>query len=84
MEQYQTVPLDKIEDFGVHHKRYYPLDVKDFARLINSSLILNNACFALVFLGVIFQVIIGSDPSRPSMASILDQHTREQCRDIES
>lgn len=28
--EYQTVPMDKIEDFGVHCKRYYPLDISVF------------------------------------------------------
>jgi hypothetical protein len=28
--EYQTIPLDKIEDFGVHAKSYYPLDVTFF------------------------------------------------------
>ncbi len=28
--EYQTIPLDKIEDFGVHAKSYYQLDVTFF------------------------------------------------------
>ena len=28
--EYQTVPLDKIEDFGVHAKSYYQLDISYF------------------------------------------------------
>ncbi len=28
--EYQTIPLNKIEDFGVHAKKYYPLDVSYF------------------------------------------------------
>jgi len=39
--EYQTIPLNKIEDFGVHCKQYYPLDVSYFksafdARLLDS------------------------------------------------
>lgn len=25
--EYQTIPLSKIEDFGVHANQYYPLEV---------------------------------------------------------
>ena len=28
--EYQTIPLNKIEDFGVHCKQYYSLDVSYF------------------------------------------------------
>jgi hypothetical protein len=28
--EYQSVPLSKIEDFGVHAKHYYPLEVSYF------------------------------------------------------
>ena len=28
--EYQTIPLEKIEDFGVHCKQYYSLDVSYF------------------------------------------------------
>ncbi len=28
--EYQTIPLSKIEDFGVHCKQYYALDVSFF------------------------------------------------------
>jgi hypothetical protein len=28
--EYQTIPLNKIEDFGVHCKQYYSLDVQYF------------------------------------------------------
>ena len=28
--EYQTIPLNKIEDFGVHCKQYYTLDVSYF------------------------------------------------------
>jgi len=29
-QEYQTIPLDKIEDFGVHCNQYYPLDISYF------------------------------------------------------
>lgn len=28
--EYQTIPIEKIEDFGVHCKQYYSLDVSYF------------------------------------------------------
>lgn len=28
--EYQTIPLSKIEDFGVHAKQYYSLDISFF------------------------------------------------------
>jgi COP9 signalosome complex subunit 5 len=31
--EYQTIPLEKIEDFGVHCKQYYPLEVPSPAAL---------------------------------------------------
>lgn len=37
--QYQTIPLDKIEDFGVHSKQYYPLDVSYFKSGLDTSLL---------------------------------------------
>jgi COP9 signalosome complex subunit 5 len=37
--QYQTIPLDKIEDFGVHAKQYYPLDVSYFKSGLDTSLL---------------------------------------------
>ena len=37
--QYQTIPLDKIEDFGVHAKQYYPLDVSYFKSNLDSALL---------------------------------------------
>ena len=37
--QYQTIPLDKIEDFGVHAKQYYPLEVSYFKSALDTSLL---------------------------------------------
>lgn len=37
--EYQSIPLDKIEDFGVHHKQYYPLEVSVFKSSLDSKLI---------------------------------------------
>ncbi|KXZ43921.1 hypothetical protein GPECTOR_77g19 [Gonium pectorale] len=37
--EYQTIPLDKIEDFGVHAKSYYPLDVTFFKSSTDSHLL---------------------------------------------
>ncbi|XP_064389049.1 COP9 signalosome complex subunit 5-like isoform X3 [Halichondria panicea] len=37
--QYQTIPLDKIEDFGVHCKQYYSLTVSYFKSSLDSYLL---------------------------------------------
>eukprot|EP00735_Rhodelphis_limneticus_P009101 TRINITY_DN2540_c0_g1::TRINITY_DN2540_c0_g1_i1::g.19091::m.19091 TRINITY_DN2540_c0_g1::TRINITY_DN2540_c0_g1_i1::g.19091 ORF type:complete len:341 (+),score=36.76,sp/Q54PF3/CSN5_DICDI/68.42/9e-169,JAB/PF01398.16/1.9e-30,Prok-JAB/PF14464.1/2.2e-05,UPF0172/PF03665.8/0.23,UPF0172/PF03665.8/1.3e+02 TRINITY_DN2540_c0_g1_i1:57-1079(+) len=38
-QQYQTIPLSKIEDFGVHCKRYYALDVQYFKSSLDTKLL---------------------------------------------
>lgn len=37
--EYQTIPLNKIEDFGVHCKQYYPLDIAYFKSALDSHLL---------------------------------------------
>ncbi|GIL42017.1 hypothetical protein Vafri_83 [Volvox africanus] len=37
--EYQTIPLDKIEDFGVHARSYYPLDITFFKSSTDSHLL---------------------------------------------
>ncbi|EFJ38541.1 hypothetical protein SELMODRAFT_73440 [Selaginella moellendorffii] len=37
--EYQTIPLNKIEDFGVHCKQYYPLDITYFKSSLDSHLL---------------------------------------------
>ncbi|SAM04713.1 hypothetical protein [Absidia glauca] len=37
--EYQTIPLDKIEDFGVHAKEYYPLEISHFKSSLDSQLL---------------------------------------------
>ena len=37
--EYQTIPLSKIEDFGVHAKSYYPLDITTFKSSLDSTLL---------------------------------------------
>lgn len=37
--EYQTVPLDKIEDFGVHCKSYYPLEISYFKSTLDKKLL---------------------------------------------
>eukprot|EP00047_Mylnosiga_fluctuans_P004981 m.237672 g.237672 ORF g.237672 m.237672 type:complete len:337 (-) comp13179_c0_seq1:84-1094(-) len=37
--EYQTIPLDKIEDFGVHVNSYYPLQVSYFKSALDSRLL---------------------------------------------
>lgn len=37
--EYQTIPINKIEDFGVHCKRYYPLEVSYFKSTLDASLL---------------------------------------------
>lgn len=37
--EYQTIPLNKIEDFGVHCKSYYQLDVSYFKSSVDASLL---------------------------------------------
>lgn len=37
--EYQTIPLNKIEDFGVHCKQYYPLDISYFKSSLDRRLL---------------------------------------------
>ena len=37
--EYQSIPLNKIEDFGVHANQYYPLDVQIFKSTLDSELL---------------------------------------------
>jgi len=37
--EYQSIPISKIEDFGVHCKRYYPIDVSYFKTTLDSHLL---------------------------------------------
>lgn len=37
--EYQTIPLNKIEDFGVHCKSYYPLEVSYFKSNLDATLL---------------------------------------------
>jgi len=37
--EYQNIPLNKIEDFGVHCKKYYSLDVSYFKSILDKSLL---------------------------------------------
>eukprot|EP00803_Ostreobium_quekettii_P004965 evm.model.scf_3674.1 EVM.evm.TU.scf_3674.1 scf_3674:285-866(+) len=37
--EYQTIPLSKIEDFGVHAKQYYSLDVSFFKSSLDSHIL---------------------------------------------
>lgn len=37
--EYQTIPLNKIEDFGVHCKQYYALDVTYFKSALDRKLL---------------------------------------------
>lgn len=37
--EYQSIPLNKIEDFGVHCKQYYSLDVSYFKSCLDSRLL---------------------------------------------
>ena len=37
--EYQTIPLSKIEDFGVHAKHYYSLDVTFFKSSMDEHLL---------------------------------------------
>ncbi|KAI4980594.1 hypothetical protein ZWY2020_021079 [Hordeum vulgare] len=39
VSEYQTIPLNKIEDFGVHFKQYYSLDITYFKSSLNSHLL---------------------------------------------
>lgn len=38
-DEYQTIPLGKIEDFGAHSSRYYSLGVSHFKSTLDSSLL---------------------------------------------
>jgi len=38
-QEYQSIPLSKIEDFGVHCKQYYPLDVSYFKSTRDNQLL---------------------------------------------
>lgn len=37
--EYQTIPISKIEDFGVHCKQYYPLEISYFKSTLDSALL---------------------------------------------
>ncbi|KIJ63800.1 hypothetical protein HYDPIDRAFT_40823 [Hydnomerulius pinastri MD-312] len=37
--EYQSIPLSKIEDFGVHAERYYPLEVEVFKSSLDEELL---------------------------------------------
>jgi COP9 signalosome complex subunit 5 len=37
--EYQSIPADKIEDFGVHCKRYYPLDISYYKSKTDNELL---------------------------------------------
>ena len=37
--EYQTIPMSKIEDFGVHANQYYPLDVSFFKSSLDSHML---------------------------------------------
>ncbi|ORY91919.1 JAB1/Mov34/MPN/PAD-1 ubiquitin protease-domain-containing protein [Syncephalastrum racemosum] len=37
--QYQTIPLNKIEDFGVHAKQYYSLEISHFKSVLDTQLL---------------------------------------------
>ena len=37
--EYQTIPMNKIEDFGVHCKSYYPLDISFFKSSLDAHLL---------------------------------------------
>eukprot|EP00742_Colponemidia_sp_Colp-10_P002225 GILJ01002379.1.p1 GENE.GILJ01002379.1~~GILJ01002379.1.p1 ORF type:complete len:338 (-),score=56.79 GILJ01002379.1:103-1116(-) len=37
--EYQTIPMDRIEDFGVHCKKYYPLEVSYFKSSVDRHLL---------------------------------------------
>ncbi|KAL4002037.1 COP9 signalosome complex subunit 5 domain protein [Acanthocheilonema viteae] len=37
--EYQSIPLNKIEDFGVHCKQYYPLEVSYFKSALDARLL---------------------------------------------
>ena len=37
--EYQTIPLEKIEDFGVHCRQYYSLEVSYFKSSLDSHLL---------------------------------------------
>lgn len=37
--EYQSIPLSKIEDFGVHASQYYPLEVEVFRSSLDSELL---------------------------------------------
>merc|ERR1719351_261806 len=37
--EYQTIPLNKIEDYGVHCKQYYPLEITYFKSALDKNLL---------------------------------------------
>merc|ERR1712228_578766 len=37
--EYQSIPLEKIEDFGVHCKQYYPLPIEIFKNSLDNTLL---------------------------------------------
>ncbi|CAF3709325.1 unnamed protein product [Rotaria sp. Silwood1] len=39
MIDYQAIPLDKAQDFGVHYKKYYPLEASFFKSSLDKRLL---------------------------------------------
>lgn len=37
--EYQTIPLGKIEDFGVHSSKYYPLNITFFKSSMDEAML---------------------------------------------
>jgi len=37
--EYQSIPLDKVEDFGVHCKQYYPIPIEIFKNSLDNTLL---------------------------------------------
>jgi len=70
VSEYQTIPLNKIEDFGVHCKQVFNAPVCYAARLVYHSLFLNDLLFdlAVLFTGhYIFQIFARFAPVRSFM-----------------
>jgi COP9 signalosome complex subunit 5 len=38
-QEYQSIPLNKVEDFGVHCKNYYPLNITYFKSSLDSAIL---------------------------------------------
>lgn len=61
ISEYQTIPLNKIEDFGVHCKQVIMLLIVSSFRCLHNSLLANSACI-FAFCSIIHWILLILSP----------------------